>query len=343
MVLTEEQKSIILEIDSIAKAKTFETNYRKWLRNVGENRELGTSRTPLSKFKLPDGRNKDTLIIVGPGASMKQYENDLWQLRTYATICQLPTGNRWVREHRLYPDYMVVQDSAQHPAQLEGNKAPLLAPTTIGPELAKANWTHLYLFTLLIGRGLGDPIFGQYNEFSLLIDSDLDGGVGSMGCVTNMAVELAIMLGKSGQLNFKRIVLLGCDYAGWNGFMRVPVFGGDEFPHIDTAPDDVKHEWVKWQGYDTDPRMILYKWYLMRLWARSEAPIYSMSHGILTEFPSVSFEQVVTGKWPKAKRYPSKRRIDEMFLEYSALMAETFPREEDDGSYGRNFSTKEEE
>jgi hypothetical protein len=177
------------------------------------------------------------------------------------------------------------------------------------------------VFTLLHGNGLKDPIFGQYNEFCLLIDSDLDGGVFSLGCVTNMAIELALMLQKSGQLNAKRIVLLGCDYGGWEGYMRVPMDGGEDWPRYEAGI----HDWVVWNGYITDPRMIWYKWKLMRLWSRTAAPIYSLSHGILTEFPSVTFDQTMQGKF---RKYPKKKYIERKFIEFSALMADTFPREE---------------
>ena len=320
MNLTDEQKHIILEIDMITKQKTVETDFALWTTNIGVNsRNLGNDRKPLSQFWLHDSRNKDVLVIIGPGASMRQYADKLHALRRECTICTVPTALQWTIRHGLYPDFVVMQDSRQKRWLFKGVTAPVLAPTTGDPGILED--FDCYLFTLMHGNGLIDPVFGSYNEWSLLIDSDLDGGVYSMGCVHNMAVELVLMLKESGQLRWKRIVFLGCDFGGWNGLIRVPMDGGDDWQ----TNDDGDEWWIHWNGFWTDPRMIWYKWKLLRMWARTEAPIYSLSHGLLHEFPSVTFDHALTGKF---RRYYKKKYIERKFQEYSALMADTFPREE---------------
>ena len=159
-MLTKEQKSIIFEIDSQAKALTVEAFQERWGRYIGENsRNLGPHRKTLMDFDLPKSRNKETLIIVGPGPSMKMYEGRLHELRDVATICTTPTALQWTMGQGLLPDYVVIQDSGDEMAFLRGLEEPLIAPTTIAPEVACMY--DPYLFTLILGSGLKDPMFGQ--------------------------------------------------------------------------------------------------------------------------------------------------------------------------------------
>lgn len=322
--MTKAQKQIILEIDTISKMKTVETFEERWKSYIEINR--GPKRRSLSDFSLPNNRNKETLVIIGPGPSITQYADRLVELKDVATVCILPTALEWSAELGLYPDFVVIQDSGIGEVSFFSDEEyPVIGPTTIHPDVVKSR--DPYLFTLTMGSGrLDDPMFGKWNERSLWIDSDLDGGVLSMGCVTNLAIEIIQLLRNSGVLRAKRIVLIGQDFAGWRGMARTPRLSDPSPISIESR---MEVDWLEWNGYYTDPRMIWYKWKLLQLWFKTEAPLYSMSHGMLHELPFVFFEQVMGNKWPK--HYPKQKAIEKMFEQYSELVADTFPREEEDG------------
>ena len=316
--MTQEQRQIILEIDAIAKTKTLETFEDRWLKYIEENQ--GPNRKSLSDFSLSDERNKDVIVIVGPGPSILQYQERIRELSDVATICVLPTALEWSLSQGLYPDFVVIQDSGYDGISIPGD-CPFIGPTTLQPGLVQAK--DMYLFTLLLGGG----IFNSWDEYSLRVDSDLDGGITSMGCVTNMAIEVVTLLRGSGQLRASKIVLIGQDFGGWRGLARVPRFGATEPPKI--GDKGVTDEWLEWNGFQTDPRMIWYKYKLLLLWARTNAPLWSTSHGMLYEIPFVFFERLLRGKFPSG--YPGHKEIVRRFEQYAGLMADTFPREEEDG------------
>jgi len=328
MTLTEEQLQILQEIDTISRTKTVETWEKYWLEYMRENLKA-PSRRSLSDFSIPDKRNKETLAIVGPGPSITQYQDRLDELREVATICVLPTALEWSHAHGLDPDFVVIQDSGHDEPKFfcEGDY-PTIGPTTLNPKVVAQQ--NAFLFTLMLGDyGRKDPLFGEWNRFSLWLDYDLDGGVTSLGCVSNLAIELIEMFRASGQLRAKRIVLFGQDFGGWKNLARVPRTGETECPLIDTHMNGkYSDQWVEWNGFYTDTRMILYKLKLLRLWAKTEAPLYSCSNGMLHELPYVFFDMLLRGKFPK--RYPKKKEIEERYTAYAALMADTFPREEGD-------------
>ena len=110
--MTDEQRQIIMEIDTISKMKTVENWESRWVTYMKDNRRInGGSRRKLSEFRLPEDRDKETLVLIGPGPSVTQYADRLVELREHATILILPTALEWCAEHGLLPDYVVIQDS----------------------------------------------------------------------------------------------------------------------------------------------------------------------------------------------------------------------------------------
>ncbi len=322
MTLTDDQRQIIMEIDSISKMKTVETWEERWREYIVANK--GENRKTLSSFALPPERDKKILAILGPGASILQYDDCLDELREVATLCILPTALEWCESIGIAPDFVVIQDSGHdEPDFFQPGAYPVLGPTTLNPRVVEQQDPHL--FTLLLGNGSTEaPVFGPWNKWSLQQDRDLDGGIVSMGCVTNMALSVIELFRQSKQLRAEKVVLFGQDFAGWKGFARVPRLEETECPTIE---EFAVHNWIEWQGYHTDARMIWYRFKLLNLWRHTFMPLYSCSEGMLEELPYVGFDNIMRGKWP---RYPSRAKIVEMFTEFSALMADTFPREETD-------------
>ena len=274
-------------------------------------------------FRLPPDRNKDTVVIVSPGASLKLYQDRLHELSEVATICIVPTALGWVKKQGLNADFVVVADPnpSQHLLLKEAeNDAPVIAATISHPGIAIEN--DVYWYSLLLGNGEDDPKDNELFWWDVPVrdlENDIAFLIPSLGCSTNTAVKLVQEMRSSGWSNAKRIVLLGCDYSSWDGYERVPgldhVF---EWPEIDFSKG-----WFRWEGRWTDARMVIYKLVLLRLWAQLHAPIYTMSHGILHEFPRVEFDNVMSGEYSDNLSW---REIYERIDTFEAYMAKNFPR-----------------
>ena len=306
-----------------------ETMLKKVLDGVATKEEIGGllaktyKRQSFRDFRIPPDRNKDTVIVVSPGASLKLYQDRLHELSEVATICVVPTAMGWLKKQGLSPDFVVVADpnAAQHLLLREAeNDAPVLAATISNPGILAEN--DIYWFSLLLGNGSNDP---KENELFWWDGpmKDMENDIGfllpSLGCSTNTAVKLILSMREAGISNAKRIVLLGCDYSAWNGYRRAP--GLD---HIDEWPKLVdKTYWYKWEDEWSDARMVIYKLVLLRLWAQSQAPIYTMSHGILHEFPRVEIDGVMAGEYPDNISW---REISDKINVFEAYFAKHFPR-----------------
>lgn len=277
-------------------------------------------------FRLPPDRNKDTVVIISPGASLKLYQDRLHELTDVATICVVPTALGWVKKQGLNADFVVVADpnAAQHILLKEAeNDAPVLAATISDPGIAVHN--NVYWYSLLLGNGEDDPKNNELFWWDVPVrdlESDIGFLIPSLGCSTNTAVKLVHEMRSSGWSNAKRIVLLGCDYSSWEGYERAPgLYREEEWPKINIA------KFFEWEERWTDARMIIYKLVLLRLWAQLHAPIYTMSHGILHEFPRVEFDDVMSGEYSDNLSW---REIYERIDTFEAYMAKNFPGRENE-------------
>ena len=276
--------------------------------------------------KLIQINDRDTIVIVGPGASMKKYEGELWRLREVATIITLPTALWWTHTvQRLWPDLVVVVDGDQSQPQLMRSAdyhGPIIASTTAHPILGKEN--DVYWFSALAGNGAPKPEDNEFYWYDVPLmgmDGDINWQYRSLGCSTNMAVLIAMDLRARGVSSAKRIVLLGCDSSSWGGYRRCPPSHiSQEFPSV----GDMRW-WVEWEDRLTNPQMISYKMTLMMYWMHTHAPIYTLSDGIMHEFPSVTIDDVVAGNYPD---YPTKKQIIDRVDTFRAYFADHFPVEE---------------
>jgi len=331
----DEREAIIKSISNQIAGLTLRAFLKIWLKYIGENsRRGGRDRRSVADFRLRPGRNKDTLIIVNPGASMKLYEERLHELSEVATICTVPTALPWSFRQGLEPDFCVVADSSVSQRLLlneVAHEAKVLAATTVHPDIGDENdtywWTPILdVDTTLepkemdVGEAVDQTTAMQLMDLCMMgFDLDLDWRAQSLGCVSNMAVLIAQNLRARGISNAKRIVLLGADYAGWGGYERCPMWG-DEWPLLKNM-----EEWIPWDDTLTSPQMITYKLTLLRLWMGTLAPIYTMSHGILREFPRVEFDDVMNENYPD---YITKKEINERCEAYFTHYAYDFPLEE---------------
>ena len=326
----DEREEIIESISGQIAGLTLQAFLGIWIKQMGENaRRGGRDRKSVADFRLRPERNKDTIIIVNPGASMKLYEDRLHELSEVATICTVPTALPWTFKQGLEPDFCVVADSSisQHLLLKEvAHEAKVLASTTSWPEIGDLHDTYWWTPILDIKSAEKeiDPAqpMTQGGMMELIdictqgFDIDLDWRAQSLGCVSNIAVLIAQNLRARGISNAKRIVLLGADYAGWGGYERCPMWT-PEWPPIQN-----RDEWIEWDDTITSPQMITYKLTLLRLWGGTLAPIYTMSHGILHEFPRVEFDDVMNERYPD---YIAKKEIHERCEAYYTHYAYDFP------------------
>lgn len=320
--LTPDQEDRIEAIVEQSSGLTLNAFYAPWVTQMGENaRRGGTTRKSVADFRLPPDRNKDTIIIVGPGASSKEYAHRFPELREAATIIGCPTALYWMQENGLYPDLMVSADSNKSQTILlesGENKAPLMAAVTCDPDIQIEN--DVFWYTILMGNGKPKPEDNEFNWWdipAMCFNQDIDWNYHSVGCVINMAVQIALDLRKRGVSKAQRIILLGADFGPWGGYRRCPP--NRLIPDFPVMADE--KGWIKWDGRLTDPTGLIYKLTLMRLWAGSLAPIYSMSDGILTEFPRATFGPDGLN-FPE---YPDQRTVQALANRFIGKFADDFP------------------
>jgi len=295
-----------------------------WLVQMGENlRRGGTTRKSVADFRIPPERDKDTIIICGPGASVKSYTDIFPELHKYATIIGVPTALYWMKKNGLYPDFVVSADSNEsQPILLEAaeNDVPVLAPVTAHPDLGDQE--DVYWYGVLMGDGKPNPEenrFAWWDVPTMYMNKDVDWNYPSVGCVINMAVQLAMDFRARGVSSARRIVLLGVDFGPWDGLRRAPANKTmDDYPSI---PED-EAGWVPWGNHVTDPVSLTYKRVLLEMWQQKNPPLYSMSHGLMAEFPQVDFDNFRLDRWPEPT---AKKTIDRLTLNYLELFADNFP------------------
>lgn len=285
---------------------TLVANTRGWLYNVGINLRSGLGR-PVTEFTLPNDRQKETIFIIGPGASLSQYREVLPQLRDHGTVIMQPTAYPWMHRIGLEPDVIVSVDHM--PAQvrlIEGATCPVICPTTCDQGFAEEHET--YFFTLYLGDGTTKKdgtdeghYFAAWNHMMHHLHKYAVTEVGWVSAmdVTNMATQIAfdLMAGENRMPKFpaKRVVLVGADRSFWHGYQRLQGLNdGEELPKY--KPDK---RYIEFRGMMTDYVMIFYMYALYELWRLRLQPLYRCDEGIMKEIPYVSMDQILADKYPR--------------------------------------------
>lgn len=314
-------------MDDIIEARdqmTINANYTSWLTHIGQNLRGGLGR-PIPDFTLPDDRKKETIFIVGPGASLWQYREKLPMLREVGTVVAQPTAYAFLHEIGLEPDAIVAVDRMHdQPENIKQATCPVIAPTTVHPALAEEH-PNTYFYTLYQGDGTRhDPRWGQWNMILHWVHHGAIGAHGwcSLGDVTNTEVQIFgdVVAGKAPFEGWdaKRIVLVGIDRSYWHGFGRSMSFGSDH----ERMPKHVKN-WtdIQFRGVTTDVAMTFYIQLLYKWWRTfPEIPLYRFDDGPMKEIPFVGLAKILAGKYPKplSARTIEKRMgafLDHEFLE----------------------------
>jgi hypothetical protein len=176
---------------------------------------------------------------------------------------------------------------------LAGYSGPIVCPPTVDHSITSLP-NEKYWFRLLLGTDgtQDDPEFGWWNFITHKTWDNLSAGFVSLGCVTNMAVAMSYDFLAKRVFRGRRVVLMGADYAYWKGLSRVSPDG-----KMKSRPLDI--DAMEWGGFQTNARMVYYAWALYRLWRATNMPLYSMSEGILSDIPQVSFDEVLAGRYPE--------------------------------------------
>lgn len=323
-MVTEDQERIIDDVLAESANITLRSMLGPWWIQMGENaRRCGPNRQSVAEFRLSPERDLDTLVIIGPGASSKLYADGFADIRKVATIATFPTALHWAKSNGAEPDFVVTADSNESQPLLlrsANNTAPVLATVTAHPDLGVEQ--NCYWYTPLMGNGQPEPQNNEWYYWDIPVmcwNQDVDWNFPSVGCVANMTVQIAQDLRARSIIGARRIVLIGVDFGPWNGYRRVPANHlQKDFPKLDNEVG-----LVKYGEHFTDPVSLIYKLTMMRMWQQNHIPIYSMSHGILEEFPRVGIGHVLSGDFPE---YPSRHEINDRTRRYFAWFADNFPR-----------------
>ena len=322
--------------------KTFFSNLQRWLFNAGLNaysimesdrvQEL-IARYPDDKTRLHKGLQleinqisdvpgadprKKTLAVLASGPSLMDHEKFLpWVFKHCYTIAS-PTQLPWLMDRHLTPDVVIAVDAhpilAEHTERSGANKTALLVCSPeVTPRLPMLfGRDRTFWFRTGIGGRQGKMDTEPYSVFMTFLNSAINVRINQAGCVTNMALMLAMALKEWASWEWDRIILLGCDYAFVDNKGRVPTHG-DQITAEQVAGDLSDAMEYKNTGIRTNGRMVRYKAGTLLLWAETMARIYTMSRGILDEFPPVTEAQVRRGEWPE---YLSEYKIGERVQYY---------------------------
>lgn len=308
------------DVEAAVEQRTIDANFIPWTSNVGLNLRSGKGR-PLAEFTLPEDRKKETIFIVGPGASMSQYRDNLPKLRDVGTIVMQPTAYPWMHEIGLEPDVLMTVDRMDdQPRLLKGSTCPVIAATLAHPKVAEYD---PYWFMVYQGNGTkSDPRWGQYNLIMHHLHREALGAHGhtSLGDVTNMAVQMFsdVIRGEAPFENWpaKRIVLVGVDRSYWHGYERLKSFNtGEELP-----PVGDRASVINFRGVGSATSMVFYMMWLYEWWRMyPEIPLYRLDHGIMREIPFVGLSRILAGKWPKPLSCATIEKRMAKFLEHEYL------------------------
>lgn len=304
--MTEQELAIARGISDAIELETIAKNFKSWWSNTAAN--LRQMQHIVPQLTLPE--KGDTVFIVGPGASIHQYKDELSKLSEHGLVIAQPTAYPFMHTIGLEPDLVVVADkSPKMTYKLRGYTGPVICPTTVDPGLAQEH--DCYFFTLYQGDGTPNhPRFGLINSVMHWLNRGVFGAHGwvSLGDVTNMAVQIAwdYMQGHAlPKINAKRIVLVGIDRCFWKGLNRVRDDAGEPVPRL-TMDND-----IEWRERGTTVQMVMYQERLYRWWRMFAAPLYRLDHGIQTEIPFVHLGQIENGKYPKPlSREEIENRVD---------------------------------
>ena len=306
--LTDDDKNYLRGLKGNVKDVTINTWLETWYRNLGCNRAVPNRRS-LGEFEIPESRQKDTIVIVAPGASLELYEQKLDKLADNAIVLVMPTAVDYCLKHRLHIDAVVLVDAGDHNPKFINKldpDVPVLAGTYVHPDVAKEHNTYFYTVTQEKGkrRPDNDPDNELWwiNATTTAIDDDIHYAFPSLGCVTNMAVNIAQDLRMRSVFESKRIVLIGADHCYYEGKGRVPR-DGSFYDEIPWATENVFY----WDGKLTNFKMVYYTHALYTLWASQTVPLFSVNHGILTDLPDVTIDQVLKNEFPK---YPNRNWVE---------------------------------
>lgn len=206
---------------------------------------------------------------------------------------------------------------------LEGGKSmdeisELLAQSVRDAHAVGANW----------GRQRG------YSDFVTWVCGHLKVGIDQMGCVTNEALVVVLMLMNWKRLDASEIILAGADLAFWKGFTRVPkgtrdpdgTIHLDGYRRFEDDPDNA--DFVEYNGLITNSRMLGYtsdmvtlwgnpqafEWQNIkaRLWRLSAGPGESILEGVI---PSVTPEQLLSENYQPYPGNSERSRIAKEYIE----------------------------
>ena len=193
-VLSQDQTDILKQITTLSASNTLEKFYAAWMIQMGDNaRRGGEDRKSVADFRLPIERDKETVIVVGPGASSDLYRSYFPKLREAATIVACPTSVHWAMSNGLTPDFVVSADSNESQPMLldkAGYHGPVLASVTCHPDIDRHG--QVYWYAPLMGNGEPEPEKNEFNWWDIPVmtfNQDIDWNYPSVGCVINMTAR----------------------------------------------------------------------------------------------------------------------------------------------------------
>lgn len=279
---------------------TVEAHAMHWIKNLRVNAPM--VRDSIATFQS----RAETVLILGPGASIQRYADSLRRVQERRDIFLLasPTVMPWLMENGISPDVVIAVDRQDEQWQWVKQsrwRGPVWMPTFGNPKLAEEYAT--YWFNLTIGKPGYQPLVDactltQYDELPSLP---------SLAHVGGHAFQLSQYLANIGACAFKRCVMIGCDYGYYKGEARVRLTGD----HVtETVPEDA----ITIEGVQTNYKMALYKERLYTTWRVNPMPLYSISHGLLHELPRCTMSNVFAGEFPPDLPPQEKARAHERYL-----------------------------
>lgn len=254
-----------------------------------------------------------TAYVLASGPSLTKYRSVLPKLKETGYIISSPTVNGWlVKQAHVYPDLTMCVDGNPLSAKLvadsgvlnDTDSALLMCPEAPPQLPVLYGRARTYWMRTAIPGPDGSMDWEPYSIFQSFLGKAITYRFAQLGCVTNMAVSAAMALRAHAGWEIDQIVLLGADYGYWRGYDRVPMDGSATLaPFNPESPSNFQHKSVM-----SDRRMVRYKASLMLLWLQSKSRIYSMSHGILNEFPRVTSKQALSGHFPAYPEWEEVRK-----------------------------------
>jgi hypothetical protein len=251
----------------------------------------------------------DTAFVFAPGASLRQYEDEIWKLKGKGLVIGTNSCIHWMLEHGLEPDFVVAVDRQEEIVEdMKVWGGPVVCPTNVHPGLSRQN--DCYYFNVYIADW--NKLGMMPHPIDVFYHVTYPGlwGVISVGHVTGLVLPILEQMNRLESTKINRVVLIGADYSYWKGMGRVPRRPGEGYP---SAPDEEGR--ILWKGHMTNYKMLLYKARLFSYW-QDDCPfsLYSMSKGIMPEIPGVTFDDLLAGKYPLPLTKKQITEICDQFL-----------------------------